>query len=195
MSGQTGATATPVVDDSALRAAKLHSARPTVLRDAGAVPAEINLGNATAHHLRGDEEALRAQRQRGLAGNFSYQLDNLMDHFIRKTDEGDALRQPGRRVVVAVLSGAVTETPRIEPTRIDRSCPSCGASVEIRYTEARLEGYWTECAGVERATRSAGTSADGADGLLGQLPLPPAGIEDRGVAEVEDAAWTWGSAI
>ena len=66
VSGQTVSTETRVVDGSVLVAAKLHSARPTDLRDAVAVTAEIDLETVTAHLLRGDEEALKAQLQRGL---------------------------------------------------------------------------------------------------------------------------------
>jgi hypothetical protein len=66
VSGQTVSTETRVVDGPVLVAAKLHSARPTDLRDAVAVTEEIDLENVTAHLLRGDEAALQAQLQRGL---------------------------------------------------------------------------------------------------------------------------------
>lgn len=66
VSGQTVSTETRVVDGSVLIAAKLHSARPTDLRDAVAVTAEIELETVTPHLLRGDEEALQEQLQRGL---------------------------------------------------------------------------------------------------------------------------------
>ena len=66
VSGQTVSTETRVVDGSVLVATKLHSARPTDIRDAVAVTAEIDLENVTAHLLRGDEEALQGQLQRGL---------------------------------------------------------------------------------------------------------------------------------
>jgi len=66
VSGQTASTATRVVDGSVLLAAKLHSARPTDLRDAVAVAEEIDLETVTPHLIRGDEEALQAQLQRGL---------------------------------------------------------------------------------------------------------------------------------
>lgn len=66
VSGQTVSTETRVVDGPVLVAAKLHSARSADLRDAVAVTEEIDLENVTAHLLRGDEEALQAQLQRGL---------------------------------------------------------------------------------------------------------------------------------
>lgn len=75
------------------------------------------------------------------------------------------------------------------PTRIDRSCPYCRAPVEVSYHEERLAGYCIECGGVygDRETHDATT-----DGLLGYLPLPPAGIRNRTIEEAERAAWTWG---
>lgn len=122
------------------------------------------------------------------AGNFSYHLDELLGHFVQKTDVGYQLRRPGERVVEAILSGAVTEAQAIERTGIDRYCPYCDATVELSYRQERVTAYCTECAGVY--DRSA-TDTD-TDGLLGYLPLPPAGIKERSLSELEAAAWTWG---
>ena len=44
------------------------------------------------------------------SSNFSYHLDKLVGHFVRKTDDGYRLYDAGRRVVEAVVSGAVTDT-------------------------------------------------------------------------------------
>lgn len=123
------------------------------------------------------------------AGNFSYHLDKLTGHFVRKTGEGYALRPAGRRVVEAVLSGAVTDVRTVESTRIDRSCPYCGAPVEMSYREERLSGYCTECGGVYGESDPHEATEQG---LLGHLPLPPAGIQSRTVEDAERAAWTWG---
>lgn len=127
------------------------------------------------------------------AGNFSYHLDQLSDHFIEQTEGGYCLRRPGERVVEAVLSGAVTERPSVDRMPIDRSCPYCGAPVELSYRRERVTGFCTECPGVygERANGAANVR-NGQEGLLGQLRLPPAGVEGRSVSEIERAAWTWG---
>lgn len=123
------------------------------------------------------------------AGNFSYHLDQLSGHFIRKSEDGYRLARPGQRIVEAVLSGAVTETPSFERTSIDRDCPYCGSGVELSYAQERVRAYCTECAGVY----SGSDGTDGAPpGLLGQLPLPPAGVQARSVHDIERAAWTWG---
>ena len=65
--------------------------------------------------------------------NFSYHLDKLDGHFISQTDEGYALRQAGRRVVEAVISGAVTDDPVVHRVPIDRQCPFCSAQIEVSY--------------------------------------------------------------
>lgn len=127
------------------------------------------------------------------AGNFSYHLDQLQDHFVRQTDHGYQLRRPGERIVEAVLSGAVTDMTSVERTRLDRRCPYCGAAVELEYQQERVTAYCTDCPGVyggKKATESA--EMTDAEGLLGHLPLPPAGVHDRSVADIERAAWTWG---
>jgi hypothetical protein len=45
------------------------------------------------------------------SGQFNYHLEQLVGHFVRKTEDGYQLRRAGRRVVEAVLSGAVTDAP------------------------------------------------------------------------------------
>lgn len=127
------------------------------------------------------------------AGNFSYHLDRLQDHFIQQTDHGYQLRRPGERVVEAVLSGAVTDTTSIERTRVDRSCPYCSATIELQYQHERVTAFCTSCAGVYGGSKATGSTYDTErHGLLGHLPLPPAGVRDRSMPEVERAAWTWG---
>ena len=116
------------------------------------------------------------------ASNFSYHLDKLTQHFVRKTDEGYGLTRAGERVVEAVLSGAVTEAPVIERTRVDQDCHFCGAPIEIRYHQERLERFCTECPGMWGSRDR---------GFLGSLALPPVGLEGRSEEEAVRAAWTW----
>jgi ribosomal protein L37AE/L43A len=148
------------------------------------------------------------------SGQFNYHLDRLTDHFVRHSEEGYELARPGSRIVEAVLSGAVTDTPVLEPTEVDHPCPFCGAPVEVTFRDERVELYCTECAGnygagakaapdgasgVEDGTdgdreRDPGTvtSGDGAYGYLGYHPLPPAGVQGRDADAVLSAARTWG---
>lgn len=114
---------------------------------------------------------LRDRLGRPDSGQFNYHLDQLVGHFIRKTDEGYGLLQAGRRVIEAVLSGAVTEIPDKESTRIDKSCYLCGGPTEVTYdaTAPRpVRVSCTECAGVADLFEPVDY------GNIGSFPLPPA---------------------
>jgi DNA-binding transcriptional ArsR family regulator len=121
---------------------------------------------------------------------FNYHLDKLVGQFVVKSEEGYKLSHSGRRVVKAVLSGMVTESPRIDRTEIDWPCERCGASIEVTYEQERVERYCTECAG----TYGQPTRPDqGAEyGYLGSMSLPPAGVEGRSPLEIQKAAAIWG---
>lgn len=126
------------------------------------------------------------------SGQFNYHLDKLDGHFAQQRADGYALHRAGERVIEAVLSGAVTDAPVLEPTQIEESCPFCGAPIEVSFTEERVEFYCTSCAGVFGAS-PAQASFDVEDhGFLGRLSLPPAGLKDRSPQEIVRAAWIWG---
>jgi len=127
------------------------------------------------------------------SGQFNYHLEKLVGHFVHETDEGYELSQAGSRIIEAVLSGAVTESPEVEPTPVDESCHYCGAPVTVRYSEERVSLYCPECRGTYGGSsdRPAGIPAD--YGYLGGLALPPAGVQGRTPGEVFRAAWTWGN--
>lgn len=123
--------------------------------------------------------------------NFSYHLEKLRGHFICETDAGYDLRQAGHRIVQAVLSGAMTEEPVIEPTQIDRQCPRCGSPIEVGYSQETIEQYCTACDGIfGEADPRRNTFPD--TGHLGNGSLPPAGVQGRTATEVAEIAWTWG---
>jgi len=121
------------------------------------------------------------------SGQFNYHLDKLVGHFVRKTDDGYELRQPGRRVVEAVLSGAVTETPTFDRTPVDQRCEYCESPVEARWCEGSVELFCTSCDGKFEYNRS----AQAEPGYLGRLTLPPAGLRGRDADEIVRTAWTW----
>lgn len=127
------------------------------------------------------------------SAQFNYHLDKLVGHFVERSDEGYDLYRAGGRIAEAVLSGAVTEDPRVEHTEIDRRCHYCGANVEVAYRQERLEAYCTECAGTYGKSN---TQEDTDDvpyeyGFLGNLNLPPVGLQDRTLTDVYDAATAW----
>lgn len=128
------------------------------------------------------------------SGQFNYHLGKLTGHFIQETDDGYGLRRAGTRVIESVLSGAVTETPVIEPTPVDAPCHLCGGTVEVAYREERMETYCTECAGLfGEGNRTGEWIGDASHGYLGYLPMPPAGTRGRTPDEALQAAWVWGN--
>ena len=164
-----------------------------------------------AFGVLGNETRIRILRELGDAGEplsftdlrnrvsirqgaqFNYHLDKLVGHFVEKTDEGYALGKPGRRVVEAVLSGAVTEDPLLEPARVDFDCRLCGAPVELGFSHERVEFYCTECPGhYARSEKTRPSIADGDRGILGGFSLPAAGVRDRSPDEVLRTASLWG---
>lgn len=126
--------------------------------------------------------------------NFSYHLEKLEEHFVRQTEDGYTLQQAGKRVVKAVLSGAVTEAPVLEGTEYgDRSCPYCGAPLEVGYDHERIWMSCPDCAGTYGPSIVPSEPINPADhGFLGYLRLPPAGLEGRTAPEAQEAANTWG---
>jgi DNA-binding transcriptional ArsR family regulator len=126
------------------------------------------------------------------SGQFNYHLDQLTGHFLRQTDTGYDLRQAGYRVIEAVLSGAVTETVVLEPTRLGAPCPWCGADIEVSYREERLMVRCTECVGTFKNVEST-------SGAFGVLPkgtvnlnyLPSAGFQGRTPRGLLDTALAW----
>lgn len=123
-------------------------------------------------------------------GNFSYHLDKLVGHFVGKSDEGYVLRRPGERVMEAVLSGAVTTDPVREPAETDWPCPLCSAPIEVGYQHERVTMYCPECPGIygHRGSEDDGSTESG---MLGFIPLPPSGVENRTAAEMRRVAEIW----
>jgi len=127
------------------------------------------------------------------SGQFNYHLDRLVGHFVEATDDGYRLRHAGRRVVEAVLSGAVTDRPSLSGERIDHSCEFCGTPIEVDWDGSGIGLYCPNCQGQYAPEHATGESADGDRGYLGHLPMPPAGVRDRDPAAAYRTAWTWGN--
>lgn len=127
-------------------------------------------------------------------GQFNYHLDKVVGHFVEKTDDGYSLRQPGERVVNAVLSGAVTHDPRIPPTQIDEQCYYCGTPIYLDYRDEKVGLYCPSCEGNFGSAEGILTERWGDGqypkemGAIGFHQLPPAGIRGRTPSEVHQAA-------
>lgn len=65
---------------------------------------------------------------------------------MRKTDNGYDLHRGRIRVVEAVLSGTITETPVLEPTTLPY--PYCGGVVKVGCREERLLHRCMACSGM-----------------------------------------------
>lgn len=130
----------------------------------------------------------------GLAqgSQFNYHLDKLTGHFVANTDDGYLLRQPGRRVIEAVLSGAVTDDPVLEPSPVDVDCRLCGSAIQISYRAERVELYCVGCSGQygERVAERPSSFSD-AGSYLGGYGIPPAGLAGRSPAELLAASSLW----
>jgi hypothetical protein len=121
-------------------------------------------------------------------GQFNYHLDKVVGHFVDKDEAGYVLRQTGKRVVEAVLSGTLTEDPVLEPTVVESwPCPYCGAPCEIRFREEHVARRCTSCPGLYGQRDTGGRWP----GDLGALHLPPAGIAGRDAQTVLESAFTW----
>jgi hypothetical protein len=126
------------------------------------------------------------------SAQFNYHLDKLVGHFVRKTESGYALGPPGRRVVEAILSGAVTEDPELERTAVADNCQSCGRQLEIQWQDGSVEMFCSDCHGRwDQSWGRVGGPEQAEAGYLGRLPFPPAGIQNRTPAEILQAAYTW----
>lgn len=123
------------------------------------------------------------------SGQFSYHLDKLDGYFVTKTEGGYELRQSGRYVVEAVLSGAITDNPEIEPTTVDFTCLFCDTPVEVSYRRGTVRLSCKACeTGVSAASEDA---AEAEDGNLATFAFPPAGVRGRTALELQAAAATW----
>ena len=123
---------------------------------------------------------------------FNYHLGELRGHFVRKTADGYALDHPGRRVVEAIRSGAVTEDPEIERTTVDDRCPTCESPLEIQWLDGSVEVFCSVCESRwDRSHGRVGGPGEVESGYLGRLPFPPAGLRDRSPSEVLRAAHAW----
>lgn len=127
-------------------------------------------------------------------GQFNYHLDKLADHFVENAEDGYSLLRAGQRIIEAVVSGAVTETPIIEPTPVDWPCSQCGAATEVSYQQEWVALSCTECPGLYGEGIVADESAPEEQlehGYLGGLSLPSAAVQDREVDEVVRTAFAW----
>jgi len=71
------------------------------------------------------------------AGRFNYHLDELLDTFVVKDDDEYVLTTAGLELAGAIRAGTYTERRRFR-TSTDRSCPGCGAEIDVAYRHGTL---------------------------------------------------------
>lgn len=131
------------------------------------------------------------------ASNFTYHLDRLDGHFIRQTDDGYELTQRGNRVHQAVLSGAVTDSPRVEPAELDEECYHCGSNIWIDYRNQFAYIYCPGCDGNYGVPTSELVERLGDPELATELsvkatnPFPPALVTNRSPVEIHRTSVAW----
>jgi DNA-binding transcriptional ArsR family regulator len=72
------------------------------------------------------------------SGGFNYHLGELVDRFVRKTDDGYELTLAGIRVNGAIAAGAYTAGEPMEPIRLDETCPACDGAQTLHYEGERV---------------------------------------------------------
>lgn len=125
------------------------------------------------------------------SANFTYHLNKLLGHFVRKTDEGYVPRLAGRRVVEAIFSGVVTDAPVVDRTDVDTSCMYCGSPAEMGYYDEVAVVYCQACEGRIGERDPAESWPIPASDIVGYVSIPPAGVYDRSATEILDAAGVW----
>jgi hypothetical protein len=106
---------------------------------------------------------------------FDYHLDELVPHFVARSDDGYELTTAGRRVARAVAAGTYTDAPRLGPVDIDGDCYACGdAALSAAYGGERFRVDCASC---------------GADVLA--IRVPPSVVRGRDSADAVDAVERW----
>ncbi|AGB17022.1 hypothetical protein Halru_2440 [Halovivax ruber XH-70] len=108
----------------------------------------------------------------GDTGNFNYHIEQLTDHFVRRTDSGYELTEAGFEIARAVIAGTVSERPSIDTAEIDATCPRCDAPVVVSYENHHVKVSCSQCLGIWQ-------NAAGDEGVLFTFAFPPAGLSHR----------------
>lgn len=106
------------------------------------------------------------------SGKFNFHLRKLTGRFVAHTDDGYRLREPGREAVRLLERGVVDAEANFEPTRVDESCPMCGAGITVVYDDHHVIATCDTCAGL--------FGMDGCPpGTITGIVLPPATVDGR----------------
>lgn len=127
------------------------------------------------------------------SSNFSYHLERLVGHFVEKTGDGYILRETGQRIIQAVLSGAVTESPTVELMELDERCYHCGSQQLMDYRDHSAFIYCPGCSGnvdvpEDVLVRRLGSAELASElGVKSTNPFPPSLVQGRSATEIRHA--------
>jgi len=80
---------------------------------------------------------------------FSYHLDQLTGHFVRRREAGYELRAPGRKVVSSIFTGTLTERAQLGFFPAEGSCHACGGDLHAWYVDDTLSIGCTDCGAIQ----------------------------------------------
>lgn len=103
------------------------------------------------------------------SAHFNYHLEQLTNHFVRRSEDGYELRKPGEKVLRAVLAGSFNTRIR-RSIDIDDPCVRCGDPLIAEYEEGTLALRCSHC-----------------DHGHGAYSFPPGGLNDRTDEEILEA--------
>lgn len=131
------------------------------------------LGEASGESLSFSE--LRERVGTRDSGQFNYHLDQLVETFLQRTDDGRyKLAYAGRRVVGAIHSGDFNRRGTAGTFSLDSVCTVCDTPHEATYEDEQVTVRCPSC-----------------DELRTRFGFPPGGFEDRNVEELTQAFDDW----
>ena len=102
------------------------------------------------------------------SGRFNYHLDQLVEHFIERTEDGYRILPQGMMLYRVIRSGTFNRRTTLEPFDAGFDCYFCGARAQASYDEGMFEVGCPDCEHVYSYTYippSAVEDADPADSL------------------------------
>ena len=96
------------------------------------------------------------------SGQFTYHLNKLLDHFVRKSGDRYKLTVSGTEIITTILAHAESENPLRSPYELDTDCYSCGSAIH-----AVSSGGWLRI------------DCDSCGKVYASFPIPVAGLRNR----------------
>lgn len=95
------------------------------------------------------------------SGQFNYHLQQLVGHFVERTDDGYELRASGLALYRAIKAGTFNQRVTIEPFAVGFDCYHCETAVEASYSDG---AFIMEC--------------PGCDHVYSHMTVPPSAVTD-----------------